>query len=155
MKKIKTRGFTLIELLVFVVIICVLAAIALPQYQLVAEKARSAEALTILGKVKRSAEGYRAFKGTYPEDLTKISIGLPQSKLWDYSVSPQEVTATRKGGSAGFSKSYQIAFRYDGQGIPRIVCRSTDDKDYAEKICKALGATTTDGGTFPNQNWIL
>ena len=155
MSLVNNKGFTLIELLVVVLIIGILAAIALPQYQLVAEKARSAEALTILGKVKRSAEGYRAFKGAYPDDLTKISIGLPQSKLWDYSVSPQEVTATRKGGSAGFSKSYQIAFRYDGQGIARIVCRSTDDQDYAEKICKALGATTTDGGAFPNQNWIL
>lgn len=149
------KGFTLIELLVFVVIICVLAAIAFPQYQLVVEKARSAEAMTILGKVKRYAEGYRSVKGSYPDDLTKISIGLPQSKLWDYSVSPQEVTATRKGGSAGFSKSYQIAFRYDGQGIARIVCRSTDDQDYGEKICKALGAIITDGGAFPNQNWIL
>lgn len=83
------------------------------------------------------------------------AIALPQSKLWYYSVSPQEVTAMRKGGSAGYSKSYQIAFRYDGQDIARIVCRSSDDAAYGEKICKALGATQNDGGAFPNQNWIL
>ena len=55
-ERITTHGFTIIELLVVVLIIAILAAVALPQYNKTVEKARVAEAITILNALDKAQQ---------------------------------------------------------------------------------------------------
>ena len=52
------KGFTLIELLVVVLIIGILSSIALPQYTNAVEKARTSEALSMIGSLKTGIDAY-------------------------------------------------------------------------------------------------
>ena len=103
MKKTALRkGFTLLELLMVVIVIAILAAIALPQYIKVTEKARAAEALQIVGAVRSSEMRYRAQSpgGIYTDILTELDMDLPvptATPQWDYA----QMVATVNAGPVG------------------------------------------------------
>lgn len=77
MKTSYISGFTLIELLVVVLIIGILSAIALPQYNKAVEKAKAVQALALLKPVYLAQEAYFMTNGDYADSFDELEVDIP------------------------------------------------------------------------------
>ncbi len=88
MKQLNEQGFTLIELLVVVLIIGILSAIALPQYQKAVEKSRSAQAITLLRSAYQAASAYYMANGSYPATFADMGFEIAWTGTSKWSRQP-------------------------------------------------------------------
>ena len=101
-------GFTLFELLVVVLIIGILAAIALPQYEKTVERARAAEAMQMVSAIARANEVYKMGNGSYTKDISLLDIQVPGTEVEQGGFSRRQ-TKLFQYGSAGIGYSNAIA----------------------------------------------
>ena len=75
------RAFTLIELLVVVLIIAILAAVALPQYQKAVDKARIKGILPVMRAIVNAENLYRLEHGDYTLNWEELGLEIPHTQL--------------------------------------------------------------------------
>lgn len=155
----KQHGFTLIELLVVVLIIGLLAAIALPQYEVAVAKSRLATILPIIKSVKEAQERYYMANGSYTDSLLALDIEIPpvsadgqmsQASGWvifangtAFDNLPQGETPGREyiqGGLRKKGETYTLIYHmwYDHSPRPGLITCDGTDK-ITTQICKSMG----------------
>ncbi len=147
--KSKFSGFTLIELLVVVLIIGILAAIALPQYEKAVLKSKTAQ-LYVFAKHFKDLCALDLMAGGNCEKLEDMG--------WEYDIDNYEFTSNGNGEplekfkSAGFNIQHTnlnatfqmdpITDLYFYVRYPNLYCMAkTDTNDVAEGVCKSMGGT--------------
>jgi len=120
------KGFTLAELLIVIVILGILGGIALPRFYPQQEKARVAEAISMLSAIRQGEMGYHLESGVYlaldkdkaDTEWGKIGIDKPPVNQFEYSVNggtsgTGAATATRVSDDAKYNNK-TIILNIDG-----------------------------------------
>ncbi len=145
----KKKGFTLIEMLVVVLIIGIIAAIALPQYERAVNRAKLTEAF-LQGRFFRDAQRmYFLRMGKYADTYEELGIDIPPDgvlvspnimRVKDFSYSilgsggDTKDKITVDGGLPG---RVALLFMYNGRNL----CCSYASSDWkGTALCRILGA---------------
>jgi type IV pilus assembly protein PilA len=126
-----TKGFTLIELLIGVVIIGILAAVAIPQYQSYLARTQVAEGFSLAGGLKTALAEYHNTNGVFPD-------GTPDA----HSAIGIELAGDITG-------KYLTGVTVSNDGLGRITATFGSDSQHDGKFLR-LTAIAADGGVFFN-----
>ena len=158
-------GFTLVELLVVVLIIGILSAIALPQYERAVNRSRTAEALAVLRSTSQAVEAHIMETGEFPAHWDMLAVrpigsygafdvenDTVTSKYYKYILVDGRIDATPISG-AGADSLPSLLYVSDlakNMTAPvagkKLYCyyvaNGTDRDSKMESVCKSMGGTT-------------
>ena len=78
------KAFSLIEVLVVILIVGILTAVALPQYQKAVIKGRFSQALTYAAVIRDAEYIYHTTYNTYTTDLNELDVNIPGCEEEEY-----------------------------------------------------------------------
>lgn len=148
-----TNAFTLIELLVVVLIIGILSAIALPQYQKAVRRARVTEARINLRALVDASDRYILENGSpHNMDFSNLDISIQEeTKNWNYYIEDSTDRGTMFGAIPKFETGYTIYFasiNYGDEDLAgHFACWA--DNETGNKICDSLGNNRY------NEEWVI
>ena len=147
------QAFTLIELLVVVLIIGILAAVALPQYQKAVDKARLVQLIVFNKAIREAEERYYLANGSYTNDFNVLDVGFAATEesghYWVVADGTSFYLASN-GTNQSVSAtspllpgvSLRSVYAHAGQGIfrdGRMLCYADKNNARANRACQSIG----------------
>ena len=158
MKKVtkNKRAFTLIELLVVVLIIGILAAVAVPQYQKAVEKSRIVSALPLLKAVYNAQQVYYLANGEYATSAEQLDIdftcpegaacAIGKGTNYNDKLPKMELQFINSGLIVILYYSSKILGNTEVKGKP--YCTAASSNTRAVAICKSFGPVFASGDGY-------
>ncbi len=160
-------GFTLIELLVVVLIIGILAAVAVPQYQVAVRKAKMMSMMPVIKAIDTAQQVYRLANGTYSGSFEELDVQLPAGGTVVPANNESDTPtisypgfgcymwrADQMHGTSAYcllTQQDEILMRLEKRfREPYYICWAHPDNSISTKVCKSVADNYENNGNMNN-----